>query len=401
MNIAGIVCEYNPFHSGHLYQLTENRRALGDDALTVCVMSGDFVQRGEAAIFSKFARAEAACRAGADLVLELPLPWCLSSAEGFAGGAVSLLDAVGCTHLSFGSESGDVESLQKLAREILKPGTRQEITALLQHSPELSYAMAREQVLTEKLGECGSLLSQPNNILAVEYLKAIYKNSYPITPVTVKRIGSGHDKAGEHGPKSASELRQLMETGTDISEYIPEAALSVYRRERAAGHGRNSAVLETALLSRLRMLDKDVFETLPDGGDGAGVRLWKAVREESTLEDIAQAARSKRYPLARMRRMLLCAALGVSAEYTKTLPPYARVLAADAAGCAYLREIDGKSAVPVLTKPAAVRRLNDNAAKVFALGASAHDVYNLQNVTNSDKKCGQDWRNGPTIVQFT
>lgn len=398
MNIAGIVCEYNPFHSGHLHQLAETRRALGADTLTVCVMSGDFVQRGEAAVFSKFARAEAACRAGADLVLELPLPWCLSSAEGFAMGAVSLLAAVGCTQLSFGSESGDVETLQTLAREILAPDTQREIAALLQRLPELSYAMARERVLTEKLGECGSLLSQPNNILAVEYLKAIYKKTYPITPVTVKRIGSGHDKAGEQGPKSASELRGLMETGADISEYIPEAALSVYRRERAAGRGRDKAVLETALLSRLRMLDRTVYESLPDGGDGAGARLWKAVREESTLEDIAQGARTKRYPLARMRRMLLCAALGVSAEYTKTLPPYARVLAADSAGCAYLREIDGKSAVPVLTKPAAVRRLDGGAAKVFALGASAHDVYTLQNVTNSDKKCGRDWRNGPVIV---
>ncbi len=398
MNIAGVVCEYNPFHSGHLYQLAETRRALGDGTLTVCVMSGDFVQRGEAAVFSKFARAEAACRVGADLVLELPLPWCLSSAEGFAVGAVSLLAAVGCTHLSFGSESGDVETLQTLARGILDPDTQCETTDLLQCSPELSYAMARERVLTEKLGECGTLLAQPNNILAVEYLKAIYKNAYPITPITVKRIGSGHDKAGEQGPKSASELRGLMETGTDISSHIPEAALSVYRREREAGRGRDKAVLETALLSRLRMLDRDVYESLLDGGDGAGARLWKAVREESTLEDIVQAARTKRYPLARMRRMLLCAALGVSAEYTKTLPPYARVLAADAAGCAYLREIDGKSAVPVLTKPAAVRRLDGSAAKVFALGASAHDVYTLQNVTNSDKKCGQDWRTGPVIV---
>lgn len=398
MNIAGIVCEYNPFHSGHLHQLAETRRALGADTLTVCVMSGDFVQRGEAAVFSKFARAEAACRAGASLVLELPLPWCLSSAEGFAEGAVSLLAAVGCTQLSFGSESGDVEMLRKLAREILDPDTQREIAALLQRLPELSYAMARERVLTEKLGVCGTLLSQPNNILAVEYLKAIYKKTYPITPVTVKRIGSGHDKAGEQGPKSASELRQLMVTGADISAHIPEAALSVYRRERAAGRGRDKAVLETALLSRLRMLDRNVYESLPDGGDGAGARLWKAVREESTLEDIAQTARTKRYPLARMRRMLLCAALGVSAEYTKTLPPYARVLAADSAGCAYLREIDGKSAVPVLTKPAAVRRLDGSAAKVFALGASAHDVYTLQNVTNSDKKCGRDWRNGPVIV---
>ena len=203
MNVIGIVCEYNPFHSGHLYMINESRRRLGEDSVTVCVMSGDFVQRGEAALYSKFARAEAACRCGADLVLELPLPWSVSSAEGFAEGAVSVLAAAGCTHLSFGSECGELEPLAALAREILNPATAGKIKDCLSADASLSYAMARQRVLSEALGETGELLSGPNNILAVEYLKAIYKHAYPIIPMTVKRIGSGHDKAGESGPKSA------------------------------------------------------------------------------------------------------------------------------------------------------------------------------------------------------
>ena len=112
MNICGIVCEYNPFHKGHLYQLEESKRRLGEETVTVGVMSGDYVQRGEPAIFSKFARAEAACRCGVNLVVELPLPWSLSSAEGFAAGAVAILSALGCTHLSFGSESGELEVME-------------------------------------------------------------------------------------------------------------------------------------------------------------------------------------------------------------------------------------------------------------------------------------------------
>ena len=398
MNVIGIVCEYNPFHSGHLYMINESRRRLGEDSVTVCVMSGDFVQRGEAALYSKFARAEAACRCGADLVLELPLPWSVSSAEGFAEGAVSVLAAAGCTHLSFGSECGELESLAALAREILNPATAGKIKDCLSADASLSYAMARQRVLSEALGETGELLSGPNNILAVEYLKAIYKHAYPIIPMTVKRIGSGHDKAGESGPKSASEIRALIERGGDVSGYIPSEALEVYRRESEAGRVRRPELLETALLSRLRMFERPHYEALPDASDGAGIRLYNAVREGGSLEEITAAARSKRYPLARMRRMLYCAALGISAECTKGLPPYARVLAADKKACALLRKLEGETAIPVLTRASAVRKFGERAERVFAAGASAHDLYTLQFVTNDDKKPGNDWRRGHSIV---
>ena len=133
--MIGIVCEYNPFHNGHARHITRALQEIGPDEGVVCVMSGDFVQRGEPAVYSKFARAEAACRGGADLVIELPLPWCLSSAEGFARGAVGLLGALGAEHLAFGSETGEVAELESLARALLTADSQEEIRKLLDRDP--------------------------------------------------------------------------------------------------------------------------------------------------------------------------------------------------------------------------------------------------------------------------
>ena len=168
MAIIGIVAEYNPFHTGHEYHIARSRELLGADSTVICVMSGDFVQRGEAALYSKFARAEAACRCGADLVIELPLPWALSSAEGFARGSLGLLGALGATHISFGSECGDVARLEKIAECLIDPMTNAEISRELYENANSSYASARQSVLERRLGDEAKLIEQPNNILAVE-----------------------------------------------------------------------------------------------------------------------------------------------------------------------------------------------------------------------------------------
>ena len=280
MNICGIVCEYNPFHKGHLYQLEESKRRLGEETVTVGVMSGDYVQRGEAAIFSKFARAEAACRCGVDLVVELPLSWALSSAEGFAAGAVAILDSLGCTHLSFGSESGELEGLETLAECLLNPLTLEAVKKRMAAEPSLSFAAARQLVLEERVGAQAKLIEKPNNILAVEYLKALYRQNAAMKPFTVKRCGSGHDEAGAGEIRSASELRQLLRRGEDVSAYIPAAAMAVCRRELEQGRAAvNETDMELAALSRLRMLDEKACLALPDGGDGGGQRLYKADKE--------------------------------------------------------------------------------------------------------------------------
>lgn len=399
MNICGIVCEYNPFHKGHLYQLEESRRRLSENTIMVGVMSGDYVQRGEAALFSKFARAEAACRCGMDLVVELPLPWALSSAEGFAAGAVAILSALGCTHLSFGSESGELESLEKLAETLLNPEIIQAIKQRMTVASNLSFAAARQQVLEEKLGETAKLIEKPNNILAVEYLKAIYRTQAAMMPLTVKRSGSGHDEAGEGAVRSASELRQLLRLGEDVSAYIPAAAMTVFQRELEQGRAMlNQRDMELAVLSRLRMLEEKAFLALPDGGDGVGQRLYRAAKEEPSLDLVLAAAKTKRVALSRLRRMCMAAALGIDAAMTKGEPPYARVLAADEKGRAFLRQTAGKTTIPVVTKPASVRQLGARAEAMFAAGASAHDLYTLTFLSIADRKGGSDWRTGPKIV---
>ena len=398
MQKAGIVCEYNPFHLGHLYQITETRRILGADAAIICAMSGDFVQRGEAAIFDKFTRAEAACRCGADLVAELPLPWCLSSAEGFGFGAVAILHALGCDALSFGSESADTDALWALADFALSEEAVKEIHTLMDHDETLSFARARQLIAGEKLGDRAALLSMPNDILAVEYLKALRRLDARMEPLPIRRTGAEHDSRTAGAFRSAMQLREMIERGEDVSAFIPEAAGTVFEREREAGRMRNRKLLEIALLSRLYRLEGADFDRLPDAGGGAGRRLYGALQRENSLDSIAQAASGKRYTAARMRRMLLSAALGIRAEDTRGAPPYIRVLAANERGRACLHALRGNTRIPVINRAAEVRRLDERAQRIFRLGAEAHALYRLQFVTIDDRKPDADWKTGAAIV---
>ena len=397
--MIGIVCEYNPFHNGHAWHITHSLQEIGGDEGVVCVMSGDFVQRGEPAVYSKFARAEAACRCGADLVIELPLPWCLSSAEGFARGAVSLLAAFGAGHLAFGSETGDVKELEELAQELLSADINREIRELLSQTPNLSFAAARQMVVERRMGETGKRLAQPNNILGVEYIKAIYDLHLEMEPFAITREGSLHDGAGRPGRRSASEIRRTLLYGDSIRGEVPEAALAVYENERRLGRElKDRAELEQAILSRLRLFDEAYYSRLPDAGDGLGRRLYQAVRREAGYDAILAAARSKRYPLSRIRRMCLCACLGVTAGMSEERPPYARVLAAGEKGRELLRERSGKGELPILTKPAAVRQLSRERERLFAPGANAHDFYVLGYPSQEERRPGEDWRTGPRIL---
>lgn len=398
MNIIGIVAEYNPFHLGHEYHIESTRALLKGESAVICVMSGDFVQRGEAALYSKFVRAEAACACGADLVLELPLPWSLSSAEGFARGAVGMLAAAGAEYISFGSESGNIEALEKLARILAMPELIDKTKKILASSPNLTFASARQIAVESAAGEAALLLKKPNNILAVEYLKAVHEQKLNIKPLTVTRLGSGHDEKGDNGFRSAAELRELSARGEDADVFMPQYAAAAYAAERAKGRIIDYARIELAVLSRLRALCEDDFAVLPDGADGAGARLYAAVRSEMNLEGILNAAKTKRYTLSRIRRMCMCAALGIKDGMADGTPPYLRVLAANARGREVLREITANSAVPVVTKPAHVKTLAPECAALFALGASAHDLYTLGFCAESERKVGEDWRMAPKIV---
>ena len=399
MRALGIVCEYNPFHFGHLYQMEKSRKIAGDAAV-VCVMSGDFVQRGEAALMDKFARAEAACRCGADLVVELPLPWCLSSAEGFARGAVSILNALGCSFLSFGCETERLNELEMLAEKLLDPETRESIQVRIREDAALSYAQARQLTLESSLGDTAALLTQPNSILAVEYLKAIRQLQSSMQPIAIRRQGAGHDEKSDGVFRSASQLRVMFDHGEAIDSFLPAQSAQMLLREKQAGNCRSPEKLELALLSRLYSLAEEVFDRLPDASDGAGRKLYKTLREGYSLEETVQRASTRRYTKSRMRRILLCAALDVKPADSVGIPPYARILAASERGRAYLSENRETIQIPLVTKPASVKKLDARAQELFERGSAAHDLYVLQKSAKERSALGEDWRRGPFIGQF-
>ena len=380
MKVCGIIAEYNPFHNGHRRHIEQTRERLGAGCAVVCVMSGNFVQRGAPAAFAKHARAEAALRCGVDLVIELPLPWALSSAERFAMGAVALLDAMGVvTHLSFGSESGTIARLAAAAEILLRPELDVFLRAEL--ATGIPYAAARQRA-AEKINSGAPLpaLERPNDILGIEYLKALRRLRSDIEPLTVQRIGSDHD-----GYASASWIRSRVAAGEDVSAYVPFAQ----------GRMVNGEALETALLSRLRALPPEAFAALPDAAEGVENRLYRAAREGASLDEILGAAKTKRFAMSRLRRMLWGAALGLRREDASGIPPYLRVLGADAAGRALLARMRTCAALPVLTKPAAARSLDARSRRVFELEAGAADFFALG---CEDRRGGAEWRRGPVMV---
>ena len=396
MKICGIIAEYNPFHLGHARQIALVRERLGAETVAVCAMSGDFVQRGGPALFAKHARAEAAVRGGADLVLELPLPWAMCSAEGFARGGTALLAAAGAEYLCFGSECGDLELLEHTAALLAAP----ELDVLLKSAlcEGASYAEARQRAAEALAGGPVPLLRAPNDILALEYLKAIRTLGLPLAPIAIRREGAGHDAPAEAGGPylSAAALRERLAGGGSLAGAVPEAAEAVFLREMETGRGPVfPESLESALLSRLRFLPPEAFGALPDATGGLERRLARVCRGEYSADRILEAAGTKRYPRARLRRMLWAAALGLRREDAEGTPPYLRVLAANARGRRVLASRRG-GALPVLTKPSV--SLAGRAARTFALGAEAADFYALGFPTPERRWGGLEYTTSPVMI---
>ncbi len=392
MKAVGIVAEYNPFHGGHQYQIRKIREICGADTPVVAVMSGDFVQRGEAASYDKFTRAAAAVRGGVSLVIELPLPWSLSSAEGFARGGVGLLGATGVIDsLSFGSESGDLLALERTAAALDTPAFSEELKASL--TGGAPFAAARVKAARVLLGDTAAVLDTPNDLLAVEYIRAAAKLGHTFKYIPIRREGSIHDGAG-----SASELRALLREGVSLSGRIPEEAWDAFHRADEAGRGFVSPEsLRIACLSRLREKTPEDFSAVPDAAEGLHFRLYEAARRGASPEEIADLAKSKRYAHARLRRMVMCAALGVRAGDAGNVPPYLRVLAFDAQGAALLREMKTHAALPVIVKSARVRDENEAVRRVFDLGSRAHDLYVLGWENRDLQSADGDYRATPHV----
>ena len=383
METAGIVAEYNPFHRGHAWHIAETRRRLGGDAPVVCVMSGHWVQRGECALADKWLRAALALDRGADLVVELPTPWAMASAESFARGAVSLLAATGVVDvLSFGSETGELAPLEAAAAALDAPDYPERLRAALGRG--LSFPAARQEAAG------AACLSAPNNNLGVEYLRSLRALGSTIRPLTVPRQGVGHDGPAAGGFASASELRRLLRAGRG-EEAAP------YLAAPWSGELADMQHIERAVLARLRTMGEGDWAALPDGGGAEGLpsRLAKAAREAVSLEDFYTRAKTRRYPHARLRRLALAAFLGIRADARPAAPPYVRVLGLGGRGRALLRKMKDTCPLPVIVKPAQARELDGPARTLFESEARYTDLYGL--CFPAPRPCGAEWIHSPVV----
>lgn len=377
MKLTGIVCEYNPLHTGHVAHLAY-AKTLGD--AVVCVMSGNLVQRGEAAIAHKYARAEAAISAGADLVLELPFPYAMAGASFFARGAISTLASVGVDTLTFGSECGDVSLLCRAADALAK----------LEKEP----SDKEKGSATEHFDRLSSLVDglkfSSNDILGIEYIRAIREGGYGITPVTMKRLGDGYRKTelGGSAYASATAIRNAIFSGSEgeVADYLPEAMQTILARERECGNAPASLEnLERAILFFWRTADPTALSTLAELGGGLAERLVSAAAKATTLDELYALAATKKYTNAHIRRAILYGMLGVRWEDLEAAPAYTNLLAANDKGRGILSSIrKGEQAVPVLTKPADALALcekyperESSICRAYALAERGDALYSL------------------------
>ena len=330
MKTVGIICEYNPLHLGHKKQMDKIRAISGRDTAIVCLMSGNFVQRGAPAILDKSIRAKAAVLSGADLMLELPTEYVLSSAEGFAAGGVSVLGKF-CDGLCFGAETADSQLLLDTAKALLS----EEFPPLLKAQLETgkSFPAARQAAL-EQMGLDAALLESPNNILAVEYCKAILAQGSAMEPLPIHRGGSYHDELPDDENPSATSIRKLMLNTEDFKSLVPADVQDLFTN--APIHTLEAG--ERAILAKLRTMTDAEFEALPYGSEGLWRKFMHACRQQATLEDIIAATKSKRYTRSRIDRMIMCAFLGLTEADLAAPVPYVRVLALNDRGRTVLKQ---------------------------------------------------------------
>ena len=379
MRIAGIVAEYNPFHKGHADHILRTREA-GEVTHVVAVMSGQFVQRGEPAAFPKTDRVRAALAGGADLVIELPLPWVLTSAEGFAFGAASLLEALGCVDLlSFGSECGEIDPLLKAAAAMEEPAYIRQVRYRMEAghpAPE-----AQQAALKEAAGSrIAALLEDPNNTLGIEYIKALHRIGSGIRPFTVKRIGAGHDAAfPEAGGASASYLRRLAAEGrwNNAAPFMPRDSFATLTAAMAAGRApADPARMERALLLKLRQTAPEQIAGFANVSEGLENRLAAGAETAGSLAELLEQVKTKRYPLARIRRLVWAAALEIPGDWAKRQPPYLRVLGMNERGRQILSAAKSCS-LPLITRASQTDGLTGFARQVWELECRGADWYAL------------------------
>lgn len=371
----GIVAEFDPFHNGHKYLVDTVKKE--NDTVTA-VMSESFVQRGECACMRTGARVEAALKNGVDLVVSLPLTFAVSSAENFAYGGVSVLNALGfIDKIAFGSECGDSKLLSQCADALLSDGFDAEVVKELETG--VSYPKARENALKNKYGDkFTKVISSPNDTLGIEYIKALKRIDSQISFTAVMRNGAHHNsKSGEGSIRSATEIRSILKDG-NIENFVPKTAFEIYKSEIEKGKApADYKSLEKAILSSLRTMSAEDFLKIPDVSEGLENRLYNSVRNSATLEDVLEKCKTKRYTHSRLRRIILCSFLGITDEYRKIGVPYIRVLGFNEKGATLLKLAKENATLPVVVNQSEIKNLSREAREYFSLESKARDLFSL------------------------
>ena len=387
MNFCGLICEFNPFHNGHEYIIKEAKKQTNADVL--CLMSGNFVQRGTPAIMDKYTRAKHAILAGANAVLELPAIYACSNAENFATGAIKIFKALGVKFLAFGIENTNLEILQKIAN--LKHENSERFQNAFKNEIEngINYNTALKRSITKCLGEdVKDILDKPNNILAIEYLTAIKKLDAKITPVAINRIDNGYNSTSSKNEYlSASSIRELIENSKSYKKFVPE-----FFKEEAFFTKQNSLSYETLLIHTLRTLTATELEKFYDYTEGIEHRVKKVSDNYSTLADITENIATPRYRVSRVNKLLLYPLLKIFKKIiskSQTTKPAVKVLAIQKQN-KYLLCNYNKSKISLVVSNADYEALSKSQKEIFDIDLNASNIYNtiVQKPNNNDKKTG-------------
>ncbi len=365
MKTAAIICEYNPFHQGHAYHITRTKELCGAD-FVIAIMSPNFVQRGDVALFSKELRAKAAIASGADLVLELPAIFAMQSAEFFAKHGVSIAEATGLVDfLSFGTECDILDTICKIARLLCDEPP--EFSSLLKARLDkgLAYPAARAAVLSDILGEAAAkAISTPNNILAIEYCKALFASKSSITPIAVKRIGTNHDSPETaNGFSSATHIRSLIMSGDKDTamSYVPTECADIFKG--APIH--NTDKMEKAILAEIIKMPLKRLADISDVSEGMENRIKDAALSSDSLEELFDAVKTKRYTHSRIRRIILSAYLGITNKDRNLSPSYIKILDHNERGQELIRKMKKTSSLPIVRNTSQVNKLNNPEIKAL------------------------------------
>lgn len=392
MSVIGIVCEFNPFHNGHKYLIDSVKT---ENDIVVAIMSGNFVQRGEPAIFPKETRVKAALLSGIDIVLELPFIYASSSAEYFAFNAVKILSDFGCDKLAFGAENAEVESLNNAVDILLKEDFDNEVKKY--YNDGVSFPVARQIAFDNCNINCD--ISTPNNILAIEYIKAIRKLGAKIEPITINRKGAGYnDTTAIDEFASATHIRQLIYNNESFEKYIPDYLLDIYNDSIKDGKYVSKEKFDLAAFSILRSkLDYDLTD-IANMGEGLDNRVKSAVKNNTQLSKLYDEIKTKRYTHTRIKRAVLSTILDVKSSDLEIVPTYCRVLGFNTEASKTMGALAKNSKLPFVAVYSDIVNLaSENANRIFELENKSTDFYNL--ILQNSESCSTEMKFAPIKMQ--